>query len=61
MLSLIKYLSVVLLIFYPFNLLAFNNSDKEEWHEIVKQYFLDYETGLNEYKKKIIIKLLKFS
>ena len=49
-LSLIKYLSVVLLIFYPFNLLAFNKSDKEEWHEIVKQYFLDYETGLNEYK-----------
>ena len=59
MLSLIKYLFVVLLIFYPFNLLAFNNSDKEEWHEIVKQYFLDYETGLNEYKNKNYNKAFK--
>ena len=59
MLSLIKYFSFVLLIFYPFNLLAFNNSDKEEWHEIVKQYFLDYETGLNEYKNKNYNKAFK--
>ena len=59
MLSLIKYFPVVLLIFYSFNLLAFNNSDKEEWHEIVKQYYIDYETGLNEYKNKNYNKALK--
>ena len=59
MLSLIKYFSIVLLIFYSFNLLAFNNSDKEEWHEIVKQYYLDYETGLNEYKNKNYNKAFK--
>ena len=52
MLRLIKYFSFVLLIFYSFNLLAFNNSDKEEWYEIVKQYYLDYEIGLDEYKNK---------
>ena len=47
-----KYFSFVFLIFYSFNLLAFNNSDKEEWHEFVKKYYLDYETGLIEYKNK---------
>tara|TARA_B000000565_G_C23604794_1_gene308698 strand:+ start:122 stop:607 length:486 start_codon:yes stop_codon:yes gene_type:complete len=58
-LRLIKYFSFVLLIFYSFNLLAFNNSDKEEWYEIVKQYYLDYETGLDEYKNKNYNKAFK--
>ena len=59
MLRLIKYFYFILLIFYSFNLLAFNNSDKEEWYEIVKQYYLDYETGLDEYKNKNYNKAFK--
>ena len=59
MLSLIKYFSIILLIFYSYNLFAYNNSVKEEWHEIVKHYYLDYETGLNEYKKKNYNKAFK--
>ncbi len=52
MLNLIKSFFLAILIFYSFNLLAFNNSDKEEWHEFVKKYYLYYETGLIEYKNK---------
>ena len=59
MLSLIKYFSIILLIFYSYNLFAYNNSVKEEWHEIVKEYYLDYETGLIEYKNKNYNKAFK--
>ena len=59
MLSLIKCFSILLLTFYSFHLLAFNCSEKEEWHEFVKQHYLDNETGLNDNKKKIYNLCLK--
>ena len=59
MLNLIKSFFLAILIFYSFNLLAFNNSDKDEWYEIVKKYYLDYETGLYEYKNKNYNKAFK--
>ena len=54
-----KYLSLIILLFFSLKLFASSKSNNEEWYELVKKYYFDYEVGLNEYKNKNYDKAFK--
>ena len=47
-----KYLFLIILLFFSLKLFAFSKPNNEEWYYEVKKYYFDYEVALNEYKNK---------